>query len=272
MRCNVGLLVGLLLATPMAACSGVPYYATASPAAERGLMLDDVTNGLQPNASTPADSPLAAAFFNDGGEGDIRLRTESHFGRDAETQEPASSPAERLLIYKGQIALEVARPAESMAAFLAQVKAWGGYMQSQVGTQVIVRLPAKLFEDAFEHLRGTGRVLSESRRAQDVTEEYLDLEIRLDNARTSRGRLLEILKKAEKVEDILKIEEQLRRLTDEIERMEGRRRFLADQVALATLQVDFHAVAEPRPGNGRRRPNRFHWINLVGAERVMEDF
>ena len=55
------------------------------------VTLDDVTNGLQNNASRgwdnggtgdPAANPLAGAFFNDGGDGDVRARTENYFVND----------------------------------------------------------------------------------------------------------------------------------------------------------------------------------------------
>ena len=118
-----------------------------------------------------------------------------------------------------------------------------------------------------------GRVLAEQRQAEDVTEEFVDLGIRIDNARKARDRLLEILQKAEKVEDILKVEAEVRRLTDEIERMEGRKKLLADQVAMATLQATFVAKVEPAPPPPPRRSRQlspFDWINETGPETLLE--
>jgi hypothetical protein len=135
-----------------------------------------------------------------------------------------------------------------------------------------VRVPAKHFDDALAAARALGRVLGESRQANDVTEEFVDLGIRIDTARKARDRLLEVLQKAEKVEDILKVEAELRRLTEEIERMEGRRKLLADQVALATLQLQLFAIAPPPPAPKRpRQASQFPWINRVGADLTLED-
>ena len=64
-----------------------------------------------------------------------------------------------------------------------------------------MRVPAKHFDAAFAAVRDAGRVLSESRQANDVTEEFVDVGIRGDNARRSRERLPEVLKLAKKVED-----------------------------------------------------------------------
>ncbi len=195
----------------------------------------------------------------------------------ARGEHPVASPesaatAEPMLIYRGQVRVEVGKPDEVMATFRAQVAAWGGHLQRQADHTLVVRVPSSRFEEAFQWVRAAGRVLAEARQAEDVTEEFVDLGIRLDTARKARERLLDVLKNAEKVEDILKVEAELRRLTDEIERMEGRRKLLADQVAMSTLEATFQPVTEVPVAKRVRTPNRFEWINRIGAERVMEDF
>jgi hypothetical protein len=236
--------------------------------------LDDVTDELASAAAGPSANPLAGAFFNDGHDGDVRARTENFFA-GGRPQDPATVPsgARRLLIYNGQLTLEVQQPDEAIAAFLVQVASWGGYLQSQAGHTIIVRLPAQRFDEAFVLLRASGRVLAELRKADDVTEEYVDLQIRLDTAKKARDRLLEVLQQAKEIKDVLAVEKELRRLDEEIERMAGRQKFLADRVALATLQVAFQATAEaPPPKKRRHTASRFEWINQIGAERVMEGF
>jgi hypothetical protein len=134
-----------------------------------------------------------------------------------------------------------------------------------------VRVPAARFQDAVAELRGYGRVLNESMQASDVTREHLDLTIRLENAQKSRERLLALLQKAEKVEDMLKIEEQLRRLTEEIERMTGQLRFMNDQVAMSTIAVAFEGVTA-QAGTRRRAPSMFNWVNQIGVEPLRRGF
>ena len=284
----------------LASCQGPHSYAARRATTKPGLVM-----AADETSVDAAQNPLAGAFYHDGSSGDVRARSENYLGRTttlddvtnalqsnasrgldkAPTERAAASgseaspvelqrtaPPERLLTYHGQIKVEVARPDDAIAQFLAQVKLWGGYMKSQQGAAVTVRLPAARLDEAFTLLRGTGRVLGETRQADDVTEEFVDLGIRLDNAQRARDRLLEVLKRADKVVDILKVEAELRRLTEEIERMEGRKKFLADQVAMATLQAVFTAVAGAPLANNSRRPSRFWWINEIGAEWVMENF
>ena len=223
------------------------------------ISLDDVTNGLV--GGHPAPKPTATPALAEGGE-----------GKSAEIgNNPAqgSRGKERMLVHRGDVRVEVARPEEAMAGFRDQVVAWGGHLQSQTDHTLVVRVPVQHFEAAFSLVKQAGRVLSELRQAEDVTEEFVDLGIRLDNARKSRDRLLEILQKADKVEDILKIEAELRRLTEEIERMEGRKKFLADQVALSTLSATFQALADAPVKKGRGQASRFPWINQIGADRLV---
>jgi len=229
--------------------------------------LDDVTNGLQNNSAKGARTSDVERGFGFTTFGKAKFADTNDDGIP-----DRQVPAERLLVHHGALRVEVARPEEAIASFRTQVEAWGGHLQTQTDTTVVVRVPMAHFEEAFAWVRGSGRVLSESRQAEDVTEEFLDLGIRLDNARKSRDRLLEVLQKADKVEDILKIEAELRRLTEEIERMEGRKKFLADQVALSTLSATFQALADAPVKKGARQPSRFPWINRIGAERVVEDF
>lgn len=255
----------LLWLLSLVACAGAGSKASAKERLAPGLVVasDEAISGRSaPAAARPEVN--AGAFYQDGGDGDRRARAE---GRTA-----TPGTAERLLIYRGEMRLEVASPEDAVARFLTAASEWGGYLQSQSGTMVTVRIPSARFEPAFTALRGYGRVLGETRAADDVTEEFTDLGLRIDNARKSLERLREILQKAEKVEEILKVEEQMRRLTEEIERMEGRRKLLADQVAMATLRAEFVAKSEPPPVKRQRQPSRFYWINAVGAERLVEDF
>jgi len=243
----------LALALLSAACATAGGGAQFDDFGERApASLDDVTNGLQ-------DSGTAAKVVR---------RSSDPDADEQPTQQQQQQAADRMLVYRGSVAVEVARADDAAAAFLAKVAEWGGHLSSQRGPQYVVRVPAARFETAFQWVRAAGRVLDESREASDVTDQYLDVGIRLENARKSRERLLALLAKADKVEDMLKIEEQLRRLTEEIERMEGQQKLLADQVAMATLTATFRAVAAAG-GPVQQRPSAFPWLRSLGADRLL---
>ena len=102
----------------------------------------------------------------------------------------------------------------------------------------IIRVPAAQFDRLVERLeKGSGEVLFKDISARDVTEEFVDLEIRLANKRKFADRYAELLKKAVSVKEILEIEENIRKIEEEIESTEGRLRYLSDQVAFSKLTL-----------------------------------
>jgi hypothetical protein len=106
-------------------------------------------------------------------------------------------------------------------------------------------VPAERLDEVVADLRELGRVESVSLGAEDVTEQYFDLEIRLATQRELEARLRELLRRpSNELSDLLEIERELARVRTEIDQMEGRKRFWDQQVALSTLSV---SLAEPRP-------------------------
>lgn len=111
--------------------------------------------------------------------------------------------------------------------------------------RVSLRIPSDKFDETLTSLKKlVKKTDSESINGNDVTEEFYDVSARLDNKRKAEQRFQEILKTAYKTTEILEVERALMNVREEIERMEGRKRFLADQVALSTINVNLY---EPRP-------------------------
>jgi hypothetical protein len=183
----------------------------------------------------------------------------------------AASLRERLLVRSAELGLEVARPEDAVARCETVIEGKGGWVERRDGGRLVARVPVDAFESVLGELRGFGRVLRDVVQAEDVTEQHRDLVIRLDNAKRARERLLALLEKAEKVEDLLKIEGELRRLTEEIESMTAVLQNLDGRIAHARIAVEFRAPAGT-DRQARRRPSRFEWINRVGAEHVLRNF
>ena len=106
---------------------------------------------------------------------------------------------------------------------------------------VTLRIPAGAFDEAVADLKAlAAEVLDEQTRAEDVTEAYTDLNIRLRNLEAAEEQFLVLFKRAEKVQDILEIQDRLQRIRGEIERLRGQLNLLEDRVALATMRVQLH--------------------------------
>jgi hypothetical protein len=154
---------------------------------------------------------------------------------------------QRQVIYSGALRLVVVSPLESFASITAIATEAGGYLQESDAKSITVRVPATSFEPVMTRISKLGEVVDRSVKAADVTEEMLDINLRLDTARKSRERLLAHLEKSEKLEDTLKIEAELRRLTTEIEQMEGKLRFLQAQIAMSTSASNSTALLHSPP-------------------------
>lgn len=234
------------------------------------LLLASCT-AIGPATEFEAPAPgLASDRFDDfalGGKAALRANLAPASESAGESDDGSAAPrAARFLVHRGHLTVAVARPDDAISKLLSQVEAWGGHLSQRQDRSVTVRVPAARFAEAVALVRGSGQLLREQIEALDVTDQHRDLGIRLDNARRSRDRLLALLEKATAIDDLLRIEQELRRLTTEIEQMEGELKALNDRVALATLTATFEPLA---PTRGRAAPrSRFGWINSVGVEHV----
>ncbi len=134
---------------------------------------------------------------------------------------------------------------------------------------VELRLPAARFDDAVGGLKPLGKIETVTVTAEDVGEEFVDVTARVSNARRLESRLIELLAtRTGKLEEVLQVEQELARVREEIERYDGRLRYLRSRVAVSTLTVSLH---EPRPlfaGDPADSPIRSafrqSWENFVG--------
>lgn len=106
------------------------------------------------------------------------------------------------------------------------------------------RLPQDKFYPAIEKIESLGTRKQRQISGQDVTEEFIDLGARLDNLKKQEGRLLDILKMATTVKDIIEVEHELERVRGEIESLTGRLNYLNQSVEMSTISVN---VIEPAP-------------------------
>ena len=170
----------------------------------------------------------------------------------ADAANAASQAIERKIIRNANLTIEVASPTESQRKIFSAAESHGGFVVTSEMTQqtsedkskpemsvnLVVRVPALQFDQVMEEIRGVAkRVVQEKRTGQDVTEEFIDLEARMKNQKALEGQFLEIMKRAGKVEDALDVQTHLADVRTEIEKLEGRKRFLQNQASLSTITV-----------------------------------
>jgi hypothetical protein len=180
------------------------------------------------------------------------------------------SVAQLKLIRTGFLTLEV--PSfESASKELARLaQATGGYVADtesrrtptgRISGKVVLRIPSAAFESTGHSIRGLGKVLMDRSNIEDVTKAYADLEIRLRVKREAEARVRELLRtRTGKLSEVLEAERELTRIIEEIERMEGERRFYDHQIQLSTLTVDLQepdSLVALRPSSWRSLGSAF---------------
>jgi hypothetical protein len=186
---------------------------------------------------------------------------------EEEVKEPAKKDktSKRLRIYRASFSILVDDPKVVGPDFIKEIKALGGYLQSQQKDLYVVRVPAEHFERVIEGLRKRGDVVDEKLSTEDVTKQVFELDIRIQTAEKARKRLEELLTKAEKTADVLAIEQEIRRLTEEIEVLKGSLRHVMDQVRYSSITVNFLGVAPAPSPLSQRVRSPFGWVNAVGV-------
>lgn len=164
--------------------------------------------------------------------------------------------------------LKVRQVASQLGGYIANSSIVGGRDQVRSAT-LEVKIPAAKYDQAVGALAGIGKVESVNTSVEDVGEEFVDINARVANAKRLEERLVNLLAtRTGKLEDVLAVERELARVREEIERSEGRIRYLKTRAAISTLSVTVH---EPMPILGQNPGDnpivgafKQAWRNFVG--------
>ena len=165
-----------------------------------------------------------------------------------------------MIIRTGQASVQVDSLEQGIRAVRALAGRVGGYIANSsivAGTEqthsatLEIKIPAARFDDAINGLQPIGHLESVNVSAEDVGEEFVDVAARAENGRKLEERLIDILgTRTGKLSDVLAVERELARVREEIERQEGRMRFLRTRAAMSTLAVTVHEQLPVVAGTG----------------------
>jgi hypothetical protein len=167
---------------------------------------------------------------------------------DARAVPPADSASSaRMLVLSARASLEVDSVAPAALRLRRLSEDLGGFIagsSAQMGTDRVhsadyeVRVPSSRFDEFLDRVRRIGRLAALQVSSEDVGEQYVDVEARLRNSGRLETRLLALLGTSTgRLRDVLEIERALASVREDIERLEGRVRYLRHSVAMSTLSV-----------------------------------
>jgi hypothetical protein len=169
----------------------------------------------------------------------------------------AKAALDRQIIYRAQLTLHVEDFAAADKQITALIKDSGGYIAQfredrphggYRGGHWTARIPVNQFDQFLSALTALGVTERREVQADDITEEFVDLTARLKNKQQLETRLLDLVaKRGDEIKDVLALEAELNRVREEIERMQGRLRYLSDRVALTTVEISAYERRGYRP-------------------------
>ena len=231
-----GIALALAIILTLAACGTDAVEELEVESLDSDLPGEDFSMSF-PDASTPTPAPLAA----DAAPEPLSVsKSEEGFQSTTSLQ-----VAERQIISSASLSMQVEQVqsavndvraiAEGLGGFVGQLS-FSGSEEYQQATMTI-RVPQGQFFSALDRIKTLGKVHNENLGSEDVTEQFIDLEARLNSAKREEESLLALLTRVETVSEILTVERELSRIRSEIESLQGRLNFLERRVELATIAV-----------------------------------
>ncbi len=160
---------------------------------------------------------------------------------------------DRKIIRKAELTIEVPSTIAAQQKVTSIAETNGGFVVTSeaiqrendnqnkrlVDVKLVLRIPSANFNEALTQIQNLATNLPVNNvNSQDVSEEFIDLEARVRTQRALELQFLEIMKRANKVEEALEVQRQVAEVRTEIEKIEGRKRFLENQSSLSTITVN----------------------------------
>lgn len=185
-----------------------------------------------------------------------------------------NNETQRKLIKNGTLEFESENIIETRKAIFQAIKKFKGYASSdneyknayEISSTLIIRVPTENFDNLLNTITSdVSKFDRKEIKTKDVTAEFLDIEARLKTKKELENRYLEIIKKANTVVEILEVEKQIGDLRSDIEVIEGRLKFLNNQVSFSTLDVRIYETRPEHTEFGKKFKDGFKngWENLI---------
>ncbi|MDK2990892.1 MAG: hypothetical protein PWP48_125 [Clostridiales bacterium] len=168
----------------------------------------------------------------------------------------SANTEQRKIIKSAYLSLETEKFDNTVNSIIGRATALGGYVsnseynnrnEGKRTAHIEIKIPQQSFEQYLGDMGGYGKVVEDRRSGQDVTAQYIDTETRLKMLKIKEERLMELLSKAETLQDMFTIQDQLTNTQIEIERLTGDLKRWDDMVSYSTAVVDIYEVAKIEP-------------------------
>ncbi|MFJ7344922.1 DUF4349 domain-containing protein [Streptomyces sp. NPDC101110] len=195
---------------------------------------DDASGGSGSAADRGADGKGVSGEAAPGGTGN---------GARA-TAPPKLTPAH--IIRTASLTVQVKDVPQALEQARTGVENAGGYVGDETTTRdaeghertrVVLRVPVEKYDSVLDALEGAGKLLDRSAKAEDVTDQVVDVESRIKTQRASVARIRELMDQATKLSDVVTLEGELSTRQADLEALIARQKSLKDRTSLATVTL-----------------------------------
>ena len=211
--------------------------------------------------SSGVKSMMNQAVREDAGMVTESVEMKSEAGLASDSAAPQVEDSNRKLIKTVEMTVETKEYDQMLTGLNEQIKAYGGYVEHMNtyngsiysgrsysrNASMTIRVPEEKLEEFLEEVTNISNVVRRSDKVDDVTLAYVDLSSHKEALQTEQKRLLELLEKAESVEDIITIEKRLSDVRYQIESMESQLRTYDNQISYSTVYLEIDEVKELTP-------------------------
>ncbi|PKV89740.1 DUF4349 domain-containing protein [Streptomyces sp. TLI_146] len=170
----------------------------------------------------------------------------------------AIPPASRV-IRTAELTLDVPDVGKALAAGRAAAVEAGGYVgdetterdeRGHVVSHVVLRVPEATYDSVLARLSGTGELLGRKAKAQDVTDQVVDVESRITTQRSSVARVRELMDRAGQLSEVVTLEGELSRRQADLDALLAQQASLKDRTSLATITLGLTASGPVKESDG----------------------
>ncbi|MDQ0159877.1 DUF4349 domain-containing protein [Alkalibacillus salilacus] len=164
------------------------------------------------------------------------------------TDEAQDTNSDRMVIYTGRLSIEVPNYDDAHNQLTNKIESLNGYVvESSTRNQdedhrsghIRARIPQESFQDFMNQIDSENiHIVEKSTQGEDVTEQYVDLESRLNSKEAVEQRLLNFLEESDDTESLLEISNDLASVQEEIEQLKGQMEYLENHSAHATVTIE----------------------------------
>jgi hypothetical protein len=168
------------------------------------------------------------------------------YGSDSQISESDTfTDPQKKILFSADLYLTVKNPDATNINIEKIAKNYKGYAKETGTYRTIIRVESKHLKNAIKDISELGKLRRKSINGQDVTESYLDYQIRLENAEKSRKKYLELLAKAENVATTLKVEKELERISEKIDLLKGKMKRINHLSDFSTITIYLKEKKKP---------------------------